>query len=565
VAADPSGVRVSRAGNRRGRAGDQLGVELIAPRAELFGGSIDDTAVLASTGDPFGDGEKPRSGPAAYVALGIVVAFVTAAVVVAAPWRSSPQSSAPSTSARPTIPRTVPRPRPSTSADDASSGTTAPTVSQRFPEELPGSPAASSLPKYLLPFDSVTGETQIGLGAPLLTYGAVVGTDVRPQLGWLELWATPGSSRLTGSWFSVEITPGSSWLPSAERLDLGPRSVMRAAAPDGVPITQFHLDSWTVRIESFGWSDAALEDLASGIGVTTIGRPTYAHDSFRSDHAAVARTGTSGGDVVGVLVDGSVSVAAYSHDTGRAAVEVVTAAADAGRDALVPYALTLDPEATVSAARAVGATGVYLGTVADHPEYSVAVATLPDVTITVIGQLDSAGVLGLLPRLRVGTDTEWQALSQSDTSSQSVDTSNDDTDSRPEAIGTTAAGDTWTATVFDTGRFARLDLTPPTTSPRFVDSARLPVQQSGRPLQSLAGDTAVWVLCVLPKGQAPAVLHLRTSAGVRDVPFVATDDTGQVLAATTVFSELGDYQVDVETVGRPALHLSVAGAPSGGG
>lgn len=86
--------------------------------------------------------------------------------------------------------------------------------------------------------------------------------------GSYELWATPGASATSGSWFSVMTYPGASnlYAPDSYRVQTGDLTIAISHTPGGQATAQFSPEGYAaVTITSFGWSDADLVRLAASI------------------------------------------------------------------------------------------------------------------------------------------------------------------------------------------------------------------------------------------------------------------------------------------------------------
>lgn len=188
-------------------------IEFLPPRDDAFG-ERDVADFVGVDGDDTGwdDDEPPRSRWLTAVATLGVVGLLAGGVVAASPWSDGGEATPPSTVPATTVPA------PSTT--DA----TDPTVDTS--DELP-SWMDDSVPGYVLPDDS-------GFVATF----AVSYTG----FGWsgdaVDLWATPDSSRTTGTWLAVDSMASDgdflTLYPDATRFEAGDATMLVRTDVDGV-------------------------------------------------------------------------------------------------------------------------------------------------------------------------------------------------------------------------------------------------------------------------------------------------------------------------------------------
>ncbi len=113
------------------------------------------------------------------------------------------------------------------------------------------------------------GYTVVG-AASSIDFSASVGS------GWFELWGTPGASRTSGSWFAVSVQPhtGLGLERNAERVQIGHVIGMRSTSTDGVRTVRFPVGDTTITINSWGWANDALMNLAATLSLQG-GRPVF--------------------------------------------------------------------------------------------------------------------------------------------------------------------------------------------------------------------------------------------------------------------------------------------------
>jgi hypothetical protein len=202
-------------------------IEVIDDDTDAFGDRAPNTTLFDSGG--------PRwVGP---VAAGVLVALISYGVATSASSSSAPKA-APVTST--SLASTTSRPTPSTAV--------APPPVRGFGEV---SYYAADPPREFTVRYADVQEVRNG----------IVG-------GHYELWATPGATATTGSWFSIEAYSGGAdvYEVNAYRRRAGGLTIAISHLPGGTAVTQFSPHGNVgVTIKSFGWGDDDLVRLATSI------------------------------------------------------------------------------------------------------------------------------------------------------------------------------------------------------------------------------------------------------------------------------------------------------------
>ncbi len=105
-----------------------------------------------------------------------------------------------------------------------------------------------------------------------------------------ELWATPGASATTGSWFSVTTYQGAPPVVAADshRMEAGGISIAMSRTAGGHALTQFTTERGVgVTIVSFGWSDDNLLRLAASLRTDSLS-PEFTDEWFATDHQLIS-------------------------------------------------------------------------------------------------------------------------------------------------------------------------------------------------------------------------------------------------------------------------------------
>jgi hypothetical protein len=462
-----------------------------------------------ASGHTIHDSGGPRwIGPAAAVAL---VALIGYGVISSSATTGSPKAA------------------PATTTSIARSTTTQPAPATTTTVALPPVPfySADAPPGYAPRFAEVHGS--VGYDA-----------STQPPFDYnYRLWATPGSSAATGSWFSVESSDqagnGLVSVQNGYRQLVGDMVVAMTSNPGGQRMAMFSPDTLhTVTINSFGWSDDELTRLISSVEVDSSG--AYYTDSwFTPGHQLISNVPLwqffqrdpeeniyfQSAD----LFDGGLNISV----SRRAAIPPADALdSTLGRDDAFRFMYDKVIPFQVSGHSALA------GTSASSGGYSQAFWNDGDVEVTVGGQLPVTRLVEFARSVRQVSADEWNALRKS------IDQTSIPTDSYAAgplsavASGTDSAGGYWSvrvsAGVGGGPQYVQWDMSnfginsPPDPAPH---------------LQSFVDDKRAYVLADLPKDvAATAVLHIEP-AGLPpvDAPFNDVFPEYQQAFAAYAFSE----------------------------
>ena len=396
---------VGRAGRatRDTAAGD--GIEFVAPRTDLFGGfiQVSDDVADEPHAEAFADAPDEHASRWGTALAGLGVASLLAVgIVAAAPWH---EDAAPPTTTAP----------PKTTAPSTTAAVDATAPAPTTPAEDPFAIAAAGGPPvgYLLDPATLDGGT-LGIVDRPGASQVEIGRDA-----WLDVWATPGASSITGNWVAVEVSPwpiGARPGSSVERVRVGGRvGLVAGSRASGLTWLELPVGDGSLELTASGWTTDDLLVLAAGIDLIDH-RPVYA-DGGIAGHELVVSRATRGWGLDGELRSQAESVFAWT-DLAGVMVEVATRAADDDADRALRRLLT--PPVPGEPFSGVGGLQVVAGTrtvvIGRQLETGQLQATFDErgrsVTVTLWGTDDVATLLDYLDPsvLRAGTGDEWVEL-----------------------------------------------------------------------------------------------------------------------------------------------------------
>jgi hypothetical protein len=363
-------------------------IEFLTPDPGVFGGAASSAAAAQPpVPDRSGQGpddDGPGSRPAAFAAIGLVVAVVAGAIAVAAPWR-----------------------------DDATDAATTTTVA---------SPATSTTvaPTLLLPDDAGTGDGQPVRGVVLdpppgwQLAGALTGPPFGNFAGWGEVWAQAGSTRERGAWYALSITPfglDGIGVADAVRVRVDNRTALVERADDGVLTltvdAPFERRDRLMRIEARGTTIDELARFAASIGIED-DRPqlvddrfVYRDPTFLEPMTKVWSGPTDWDPIRTAVVEDVLAYTLYSDGTGG---WLWLGLHDT--DGPLPVVAMLEFEQQLLAAVGPpGATDVMIGR---SPRRAHTWLSFDDQWVSAISTLSEDELVAVLPSLRRASDAEWE-------------------------------------------------------------------------------------------------------------------------------------------------------------
>ncbi len=356
-----------------------------------------------------------------------------------------------------------------------------------------------------------------------------------------ELWATADASATTGSWFSIETSPGASTVYAADsyRLQAGDLSIAMSHTTGGHALTQFTTSSHVaVTIASFGWSDGDLLRLVASVQADSQGI-AFTDSWFTADHQLVSSVQPW------LAIRGlPVEQVTYGSPSDFNDAVVITVAQPAperpegdGTDRQIALRFLLDRNTPFTVD---GHSGV-AGTVIGEGSYSIATWVAGDYIVTVGAALPVSELIGIARTVHEVAAPEWAGMQFQAKRKTTSNTPNVVTRATPVASGTDVDSEPWTIS-------AAMKLGD---RPQILWSWATRIG-STTPLDTVQINTAVddqrtYVLVDLPRAVAPAaelhVLHQGLDPVV--VPFQDTDPTLDRTFAAYAFGETGRYTVEV--------------------
>jgi len=393
-------------------AGDDE-IEFLAPRADLFGASDGFTTIAGDEPviDAFSDvDDRPRSRAGTALAVLGLVGLIGIGIVVAAPWSNDADDAAPATTATPTTTK------PSAAADPAG-------ASDSADPESAITPAASS--PDVDPEDadlSPNGPGFVVLRPPagMVAAGAFDQGPERVPTAHLDIWATPGADRTTGTWVAVATTAyadgRSDLVADATVVDVGGVPALVTQDRDDVTVLTWRPEPGVrIAISSHGVALDHLLALAPTIalvdGETRYSAQLTTNEGVPLEHVLDEATAT--GDITAQVVQHADRIAAYEDTSGATSLVIGTRTVRDSDPTISRFLLaTAQTSAGTAVAREVTVNGisVAVGSLPLSPRANIVQWRDGDDWITVIGTVPIDRLIRALRTGRMATDEEWDAL-----------------------------------------------------------------------------------------------------------------------------------------------------------
>ncbi len=471
-------------------------VEIIDDDADPFG----DRAVIHTVSD---NGGSRWIGPAAATAL---VALIGYGVATSASTNGAPKAQPPTTTTATTT--------------TASSTKAVPTPTTLPPSAVPYY-AAEPPPEYELQFAVNPVE---------------FGSD---SSGAYELWATPGASATSGSWFSVETFPGDGVLntPDSYRSVLGGVPVTTTRSVAGQTITQFVNGRVLVMITSFGEAAEQLARLVVSV-TTSAGNVIGFNDGwFTSDHQLVSRVKPAA--VVRGQMDEQVFYARGALPTDYFGLFVGRPLPGSFDGPLPDRQTALRFTLTQTIPFEVDGHSAVAGTMTGEGGLALATWTDGDNIVSVQAAVPVATLITLARTVRRIGPNEWKNLLQQQSPGFSEDALGS---THPVSFGTDANGTAWTISALrftgGTVNLVQWDWADGSWQTFTTDSAQL---------NSLVTSSQTFVFASVPRTLASsATLNIvRDGLDPVAVPFVDVDPNSNWLLAAYAFSEAAPFTAQI--------------------
>lgn len=355
--------------------------------------------------------------------------------------------------------------------------------------------------------------------------------------GSYQLWATPGSSATTGSWFAIEMFSGQATTENAMRMQIGDRSIAVAHTSGGQTVAVARTPPGPiVTLTAFGWSVERLAQLAVTIdsdrGDVVFGDPALlgAHRLVTTRPLWIAMQGWPAEYIYyspSWVDDGfSISIAeTHTADDGGNGID---------REAALRFGLDHATPFEVDGHSAVAGTPVGL-----YPQ-PMATWVDGDSIVTVSGALPIPRLISLARTVHRVEKTEWDGMQLQVKQSSSLDGPSFEVGvGNPVSFGTDANGDVWTVTVSANPFGGRWQIVWGPGSGWL--SADAPT------IATLVDTRRTYVLADLPRAvAATAELHvLRDGMEPVVVPFLDPDPTVDRTFAAYAFSEAVGYTAQI--------------------
>ena len=585
----------------RGSPADARPVEFLTPRAELF-----DTDLVAAEGAG-GDGgvaafsdvddDAPRSRWTTIGAAIGILALVAVGVVAASPWHHDDSSASPPTTTlapSTTLAMTDGPAATQSAADDATTGD-ATTGDATTGDATTGGATGPAADPPLDPNEATDGYLldPVLLPAGWRSEGGLSPMTVATQQehraedvaagderrvahernGWLELWATPAATRTTGSWFAVQYTPGARpfAVQDAARISLGRRVGLLTTSSDGVSSMSFADGQATATITWFGWSQAAIVEMASTITFGRSGKPHFADTGFQSAHVQLLARRSFGVDLEqDLFMTDVVSTAHYREDatSGVAGtIDITTRRADPDLDVVLASFVVSSPMVISQPSTIfmpIGADSVFSGDVhypaASAPQNLHLVQwTVGDLTVQLATTIRTEQLFTDFPLGLVGPGTvgAWQRQQLGIGTSTFVQRPSVDLGS-----GALPDGGVWQMNVQPDIGWVNAFVTSPDQSRGIVVQMDLGFRACGT---AASKDTTI-IFCLRPAELGAAALRVEGDWGSFDEPFVPVGDDGYWVGVVHEFGDIGGYRASIigpNGITTPVLALGELGATSG--
>ena len=494
------------------------GIELLAPNSSAFSTSSADGFVDVADERPvdFDGSEEPRSPRVTLATAAGVFALVAATVIAAAPWHEDDAA--------------VPAARPgtSTTVPDGSRSTVPPETTASEAIDAGATALRVARPGY------VAAERPEGFEV-----SGLFTSSAAPSLGWLEVWAEPGSSRHEGRWFAVQVNeaPMEPVVADAERVPLGRNGIaLLTHTSDEIAVLRLALAHDTsATITAGGWTDVEIGALAAAMGHVGL-RPVVGR-TFVDDLDLVWAAPAAGRTIDEVVAYGSARTGLKYRRGPDDFITISAVDADPALDGLTRFVLTEPPEFAVSApsVRAqLSGRRVTAGMVPGLDDARLAQWVEGDDLVTIVTNLRMGPLLDVAATVRAASADDWVAAmieARGFRGSSSLGAPR-------HTIGEGELGDgtPWRVALVASGVIAVID------TPSGAVTHEL---GSREPLHVVASQDATIVIArTPPKSGSGSLLRVVTATGTVDVPLRAEGPT-RAMAAAFAFGEIGDFSAAV--------------------
>jgi hypothetical protein len=377
---------------------------------------------------------------------------------------------------------------------------------------------------------------------------AEITQDARSSRLDYQLWATPGATGSSGSWFSIVNLSGQSTLyaQNAYRLHTDQGTFAVAHSLSGQTSVQFSNDrSSSLVFTAFGWTDEDLLHLAQSVDIDR-GEPTFTDSSLIAGYQLIS-TIEPWLVVEGLPVE-QVYYASTDDPYNGVGINVspLEPIRDGGpaidRQTALTFLLDHGTSFMVDGHAAVAGNWV------DQSGYSLAAWTAGDHMVTVIGKVQVPQLIDIARTVHEVSSAEWQGMRFQVTKNLSEDTAQNTIINEPEPVtvsfGTDGDGAAWTigVSMLGTGNTRQVNWTWGLNGANDVTTPDEAAQ-----INTYVSNDRTFVLADLPRAIAATAQLQVNRAGLEPllVPFNDIDPTLDRTFAAYAFSETGPYTAQI--------------------
>jgi hypothetical protein len=352
-----------------------------------------------------------------------------------------------------------------------------------------------------------------------------------------QLWAEPGATAESQSWFSIESYDGSGpgiYAMNSHRIQAGEMSIAISRDPGGITVAQFSPEGRdAVAVTSFGLSDDEIVQLAQGVSV--VRNVVQVSDAALVDGYELISTLQPWAVVQGIPVE-TLSYSSGNNPLGGFNINVSQrhpteeGGSNEDREAALRFLLTNSQPFGVNGNIAIA------GDVIGFDDYSLATWTAGDHIVTVTGSMPVQQLVSIAQTVHEISPQEWSGL-EFQAAGHSGDNNfgnYDQTDPVAVSFGTDSNGEGWTVEVA-TATFG--------DQQQIVwqwGTAGIGTETNGSArITTVVDSTRTYVLAELPRAVA-ATAHLQVGGDGLDsvlVPFADPDPELDRTVAAYAFSE----------------------------
>ena len=406
-------------------------------------------------------------------------------------------------------------------------------------------PTPTTLPPPLVPYYSADPPREYRVQY------ANIETDGRQRFfpGDYQVWATPGATATTGSWFAIESMrtgPQPVYAIDSFRVPAGDQSMVISHMPAGQSRIQFLIDDLvSVTITALGWGDDDLVRLAQSVAMTdgvTEGRHVSPSDPMLIGDFQLLSTVPPYIAMLGDAVE-QVYYSVGSDPTLGFSIGVAPVDPDSGNGSLSDRQIALRFFLDRATPFEVDGYSAVAGAIVGQPEQAVATWIADDHIVSVAGAMTVPQLITIARTVHPVSSEEWDGMKFQAARNNGFSSDYTETEPQPVSFGTDALGE-WTVTV---------NMSTYSGDQHGVNWQWPP----GGGFGSLTDDTAkitsvvdgdrTYVVAQLPRIVAPSAQLQVTRTGLEpaSTPFIDTDPSLDRTFAAFAFSEATNYTAQI--------------------